>query len=57
MAAKLGIDDLRFDWRQAIEELRPDIVAIATPGIVHREMALFAAQHGCHMLCDKPLGL
>lgn len=31
MAGKLQIDDVRFDWRQALEQLRPDIVSIATP--------------------------
>jgi predicted dehydrogenase len=57
MATKLGIQDLRLDWKQALEELRPDIVAIATTAAPHREMAEFAAQLGCHLLCDKPLGL
>lgn len=57
MAAKLGIQDLRFDWKQAITELRPDIVALSTTAAPHREMAEFAAQQGSHILCDKPLGL
>lgn len=56
-AQKLGIEDLRFDWREAIEELQPDIVAITTPGKPHREMAEFAAQHRCHIACEKPLAL
>lgn len=57
MAAKLGVEDVRFDWRQALAELRPDIVSIATPAGPHREMAEFAAQLSCHILCDKPLGI
>jgi predicted dehydrogenase len=57
MTQKLGIEDLRFDWREAIEELQPDIVAITTPGKPHREMAEFAAQHGCHIASEKPLAL
>jgi predicted dehydrogenase len=57
MAAKLGIEDLRFDWRRALTELRPDIVALSTTAAPHREMAEFAAQLGCHLLCDKPLGI
>ena len=57
MADKLGIDDLRFDWKQAIKDLKPDIVSIATTAAPHREMAEFAAKHGCHVVCDKPLAL
>ena len=54
-AERLGIDDLRFDYRQAIEDLRPDIVAIGTTVAPHREMAEAAAAAGCHVVCDKPL--
>jgi predicted dehydrogenase len=48
---------VRFDWRQALEEIRPDIVALATTAAAHCEMAVAAAQLGCHILCDKPLGI
>jgi predicted dehydrogenase len=54
-AAQLGVDAVRFDWRAAIEELRPDIVTIGVPGAPHREMAEFAAQAGCQIVCEKPL--
>lgn len=57
MAQKLGVEDVRFDWRQALAELRPDIVSIATPAAPHQEMVEVAAQLGCHIVCDKPLGL
>ena len=57
MAQTMGIEDVRFDWRQAIEELRPDIVSIATPAAPHQGMVEFAAQQGCHILCEKPLGV
>lgn len=54
-ASKLGIDTLSFDWRQAIRELKPDIVSIATPAAPRREMAEFAVKQGCHVICEKPL--
>jgi predicted dehydrogenase len=57
MATKLGIDEVWFDWRQALETLRPDIVSIATPVAPHQEMAEFAAHLGSHIMCDKPLGV
>jgi len=57
MAQKLGIADVRFDWREAIAALQPDIVSIATPAGAHCEIALVAAKLGCHIICEKPLGL
>ena len=57
LAQRLGIPLVRFDWQNAISELQPDIVAIATPAAPHRLMAEAAANQGCHILCDKPLAL
>jgi predicted dehydrogenase len=54
-AAQLGIADVRLDWRTALDELQPDIVAIATTAAPHREMVEYAARRGCHIVCDKPL--
>jgi predicted dehydrogenase len=54
-AAQLGIRDVRFDWRAGLEELRPEIVSIATPADSHRALAEFAAELGCHVVCEKPL--
>lgn len=34
-----------------------DIVLIATPNHVHREMAVAAMNHGKHVLCEKPASL
>jgi predicted dehydrogenase len=53
---KLGIDDVRLDWRSAIKQLRPDVVVIATPAGPHRDIVEHAASLGCHVLCEKPLG-
>ena len=54
-AAQLAITDVGFDWRAELKELRPDIVSIATPADSHRAIAEFAAELGCHMVCEKPL--
>lgn len=57
MAHKLGIADVRCGWRAALGELQPDIVAVATPADVHHDIVLAAAALGCHVICEKPLGL
>jgi predicted dehydrogenase len=56
-ATQLDIADVRFDWRTALAELRPDIVAIGTPGDTHYEMVQHALALGCHVMCEKPLAL
>ena len=39
-----------------IEQLRPDVVVVATPAGPHRDIVEHAASLGCHLLCEKPLG-
>src|SRR5688500_8246824 len=55
MADKLGVPTPSTDWRQTLDEIKPDIVAIATPGGTHEEMVVAALERGCHLYCDKPL--
>jgi predicted dehydrogenase len=57
MAARLEIPARRFDWQQALRDLQPELVAIATSAAPHYEMAVYAAELGCHVLCDKPLAV
>jgi predicted dehydrogenase len=54
-AQQLNIPELRFDWRAAIAEFQPDIVAIGTPGDTHRAIAEAAVEAGCHVVREKPL--
>ncbi|MBX3012166.1 MAG: Gfo/Idh/MocA family oxidoreductase [Caldilineaceae bacterium] len=56
-ASRLGIPHASTDWRTLLAELQPDIVAVATPGGTHLEMAGAALAAGCHVYCDKPLAL
>ena len=55
MAAKLNIPQAGTDWRSMLAEIKPDIVAVGTPGGVHLEMITAALDAGSHVLCDKPL--
>lgn len=54
-AQRLEIPNTGTNWRQMIVDLRPDIVAVGTPGGAHLEQCLGAIEAGCHVLCDKPL--
>jgi len=57
MGRRLGVAEVRLDWKTAISQLRPDVVMVATPGRAHREIVVHAAALGCHVICEKPLGL
>ncbi len=56
-ARRLNIPHAGTDWRAMLVDLKPEIVAIATPGGTHLEMATAALEAGSHVYCDKPLAL
>lgn len=45
------------DFRKMIEAENLDAVGIATPDHLHREVAIYAMEHGKHVLVEKPLDL
>ncbi len=51
----LKIPHVSTDWREALNELAPDIVDVATPGGAHYEPIIDAIDRGIHIYCDKPL--
>jgi predicted dehydrogenase len=55
IAADMDIPYATTDWQKALTDLKPDIVAVGTPGGAHLSPVLTALNQGCHVLCDKPL--
>lgn len=55
VATEFEIPESGTDWRDMLQRVKADIVAVGTPGGVHREMCGAALETGCHVLCDKPL--
>jgi len=55
VANKLEILYASTDWEQALNDLKPDIVAIGTPGGAHFAPIMSALRHGVHVFSDKPL--
>ncbi len=45
------------DYREMIEAERLDVVHICTPHYLHAPIAIFAAQHGVHILTEKPMSI
>ena len=45
------------DWRDAILHEDVNVVSVCTPVCFHSEISVFAAEHGRHVLCEKPIAL
>lgn len=56
-ARELGIDRCYYDYRDALKQPDIDAVVIVTPTVYHREIAVAAAEHGKHILCEKPMAM
>ncbi len=52
-----GIDRVTTNPAELCADPQVDAVVIATPNFTHREIAIEAARHGKHIMCEKPLGL
>lgn len=55
-ADHFGWEGYETDWRKLIDRPDIDIIDISTPGNEHKEMAIYAAQAGKTVFCEKPLG-
>ena len=53
-AARFGTQAFA-DYRQMIDELRPDAVIVSSPVTLHEEMCCYAFDRRCHVLVEKPL--
>ena len=54
-AQKFGWQSVEPDWRKLVARPDIDVVSIAAPGNLHKEIAIEAARCGKHILCEKPL--
>jgi myo-inositol 2-dehydrogenase/D-chiro-inositol 1-dehydrogenase len=56
-ATKWGYESHETDWRKLIEREDIDLVDIACPNDMHRQIAIAAARAGKMILCEKPLAM
>ena len=40
-----------------LASVRPDAVTVAVPNVYHRDIVLKCVEAGCHVLCEKPIGM
>lgn len=56
-AARFNLEHFTADWRETVSHPKVDLVCITTPPNLHREMVLFAAECGKHILAEKPMAM
>lgn len=56
-AGRWGYESTETDWRQLVKRKDIDLVDIACPNDMHREIAIAAAKEGKMILCEKPLSM
>jgi predicted dehydrogenase len=56
-AGKFGWQGYETDWRKLVARPDIDLIDIGTPNNTHAEIAIAAAEHGKHVLSEKPLAM
>lgn len=54
-AAQLFVPRGYSDYRKMIDEENLDCIHICTPNNTHYEIAMYAMEHGVHVVCEKPM--
>lgn len=54
-AAKLDVPNYFQDYKEMIEVCKPDCIHVCTPNHTHKEISLYAFEHGVHVICEKPM--
>ena len=56
-SSKIPANEVKIynDYKQAIDEIKPDIVAVTVPSGLHFQIADYALRHGCNLLLEKPM--
>lgn len=57
LPGQIGTDCAHYeDYRDAIDDVRPDIVFVCTPNRYTPDVCIYALEQGCHVFCEKPPG-
>lgn len=56
-ADALDIPHAFADYKEMIAYCQPDCIHICTPNSLHREIAVYALEHGIHVVCEKPMAM
>ncbi|MEO8613879.1 MAG: Gfo/Idh/MocA family oxidoreductase, partial [Luteolibacter sp.] len=55
-AETMGWANIETDWRKVVANPEIDVIDVSTPGNLHAEIAIAAAEAGKAVFCEKPIG-
>ncbi|MBQ8804026.1 MAG: Gfo/Idh/MocA family oxidoreductase [Tyzzerella sp.] len=55
VAEEHDIPNYYSNAEEMLKEMKPDVVSICTPNMMHKEFAMLALSYGANVLCEKPL--
>ena len=56
-ARRFGFEKWTTDVAEVVTNREIDVVFVLTPNDSHRDLAVLAAEHGKHVLCEKPMAM
>ena len=56
-AKEFGAEGARVytDYKEMIDKEKPEIVHVCTPNREHAPVTIYALEHDCHVMCEKPM--
>ena len=59
LLARFGLENVKVytDYRAMLDEVQPELVAVATESGYHPDIAIDCIRHGCNVIIEKPLAL
>ena len=56
---KIGEDDVKVyaSLEELLENESPDMVDVCTPSYMHADLSIYAMEHGCDVICEKPMSV
>lgn len=52
-----NIPNIYADYKEMLQSEDLDAVSICLPNYLHEDATIYAAEHGCHVLCEKPMAV
>lgn len=54
-AEKNGIPNYFTDAQEMLQKMKPDLVSVCAPNMLHKQFTMLALSHGANVICEKPL--
>jgi predicted dehydrogenase len=56
-SARIGPEACFSDYKTMLRKVKPDLVSVALPNVLHAPVTIDALRAGAHVLCEKPMAV